>query len=418
MKKTIAMALVVLTMTAMVPATSMAATKNYISADIAAAQDTELTGSSAPHLTIESNADNTEDMYFVLNLNNAEWLYSGEGQIAPGMNYTVLSGTSMAIRVDAQSFAPNVNDMAIPIYAKILEAGVATVTIDPKDSEVTGGTFTFAHVSFPGMAVTVSDVNSTEGNFTVSFKDDYPYTMVAGRLFKLSINNGFVFTEVGNTAGSGKYLGIVDFSVDSKDQSVAYVKLTGTAGMSVGQIKISDISVAATSATKDETTSISIEPLYGEGSAITYKLDNFKSTDIVKTGKEVKFDMGGNYYVVDGDMLYAIDAAPFIDNNGRAMLPLRAIANAFDISDDSITWDDETKTVIITDSQGNKISVKVGEKYITTGSKTVVMDTTAVIKEGRVFLPMRSVLNALNVSDDDIEWDEKEKAVTVYYTAK
>lgn len=418
MKKKLAMILAVACMTFAVPVVSMAATQNYMSSDIAVAQDSELAGSTAPYLTIESDKNHTKDMYFLLNLNNAEWLYSGEGEISQGINYTVFSGNSMGIKVDAQSFEPDTNDIIIPIYAKVLEAGVATVTIDPKNSEVSGGTYTFAHASFPGMAVTVSDVDSTEGKFTVSFKDDYPYSMVAGRLFKLFINNGFVFTGVDGATGSGKYAGIVEFAVDSKNPSVAYVKLTGTAGMSEGKIKISNICVAATSATGDDATNISIEPVYGEGSAITYKLDNFKSAETVKSGKEVKFDMGGNYYVVDGDMLFAIDAAPFIDNNGRAMLPLRALANAFEISDDNIAWNDDTKTAVITDSKGSNIAVKIGEKFITAGNKTVIMDTTAVIKDGRVFLPMRSVLNALSVSDDDIEWNEKEKSVTVYYTAK
>ncbi|MGE4214194.1 MAG: copper amine oxidase N-terminal domain-containing protein [Anaerotignaceae bacterium] len=417
MRKRLAVILAAVCMATITPTTSMASTYNYVSTDMAVAESTELTGSSAPNLTIESNADNTSDMYFLLNLNNAEWLYEGEGEILQGLEYTVLSGTSMAIRVDAQIFGTDVNDIRIPIYAKVLDAGVATVTIDPKESQVSGGTFTFAHVSFPGMSVTVSDVDSATGKFTISFKDDYPYSMVAGRLFKLSIDNGFVFTGVDNATGSGKYAGLVDFSVDTQNQSIAYVKITGTTGMSVGQIKITDISVAATSSTDSDATSISIEPLYGEGSAITYKLDNFKSNETVKTGKEIKFDIGGNYYVVDEDMLYAIDTAPFIDNNGRAMLPLRAIANAFEISDENILWEDETKTAVITDGDGDKISVKIGEKFITTATKTVFMDTTAVIKEGRVYLPMRAVLNALNVSDDNIKWDDKEKSVTVYCEA-
>lgn len=414
MKKRLAVVLAAMCMATMAPTVSMAATNNYVSSDRAVTQDTELTGSSAPYLTLESDSGNTSDMYFVLNLNNAEWLYEGEGEISQGLEYTVLSGTSMAIKVDAEIFGTDVNDIKIPIYAKILDAGVATVTIDPKESQVSGGTFTFAHVSFPGMVVTVYGVDSTLGVFTISFQDDYPYSMVAGRLFKISIDNGFVFTDVSASSGSGKYQGLVDFEVDTKNQSIAYVKITGTAGMSEGKIKIGNIGVAATSSTGDEATSISIEPLYGEGSAISYKLENFKSPEIVRTGKEIKFDIGGNYYVVDNRLVMVIDSAPFIDNNGRAMLPLRAIANAFEISDENISWDDKTKTAIITDSDGKKISVKIGEKYITTGTKTVFMDTTAVIKNGSVFLPMRAVFNAFDISDKDILWDEKEKSVTVY----
>lgn len=418
MKKGLAVVLAAMCMATTAPAVSMAATKNYVSSDIAVSQDTELVGTSAPYLTIESSTDNTSDMYFLLNLNNAEWLYEGEGEIAQGLKYTVLSGTSMAIRVDAQVFGTDVNDIKIPIYAKVLDAGRATVTIDPKESQVSEGTFTFAHVSFPGMAVTVSDVDSATGKFTVSFKDDYPYSMVAGRLFKLSINNGFVFTGVGNAAGSGKYAGLIEFSVDNQNKAIAYVKITGTAGMSTGQIKLGDVAVAATSNTGNGTTSISIEPLYGEGSAITYKLENFKSPEIVRTGKEIKFFIGLDNYVIDNMKVMRIHSAPFIDNNGRAMLPLRAIANAFEIPDDNISWDDKTKTVVITDGNGEGISIKIGEKFITSSTKTIYMDTTAVIKDGSVFLPMRAVFNAFGINDKDILWDEKEKEVTVYYKAK
>ncbi|MBR2594624.1 MAG: copper amine oxidase N-terminal domain-containing protein, partial [Firmicutes bacterium] len=117
------------------------------------------------------------------------------------------------------------------------------------------------------------------------------------------------------------------------------------------------------------------------------------------------------YQLKGADM--EMDSAPFIDENDRTMLPVRVVANALGISDDDIAWDDETKTASFTRPDGKVVSCTVGEKAIKIDDEVIQIDTAPVIDGDRIFLPMRALFNAFNVSDDHIIWDGANKTVTV-----
>ena len=108
-----------------------------------------------------------------------------------------------------------------------------------------------------------------------------------------------------------------------------------------------------------------------------------------------------------------MDAAPFIDENDRTMLPVRVVANALGISDDDIAWDSETKTASFTRPDGKVVSCTVGSNIITIGDEEIEIDTAPVIVNDRIFLPMRALFNAFNVADEHIIWDAAERSVTI-----
>ena len=108
-----------------------------------------------------------------------------------------------------------------------------------------------------------------------------------------------------------------------------------------------------------------------------------------------------------------MDSAPFIDENDRTMLPVRVVANALGISDADITWDDETKTATFTRADGVVVSCTVGSNVIKVGDQDMVIDTVPVIRNDRIYLPMRALFNAFNVSDAHIIWDGENRTVTV-----
>ena len=414
MKKCITMIVASILMVATMATTAMAATDSYTDRDISVRAGTEMIGSNASKLVIEKSDDHTQDLIFNLHLNNATWLYSGETTIAPGLKCTVLTSTQMIVAVDFAIYDPVSNNIVIPLEAKIESAGVAQVTISSSNSTVSSATHSFAHVNYPGMAITLTDVDGINGTFGLTFKDDYPYSMAKGRLFKLTLSNGFTFVSADKVEGTGKYLNVADFTIDSKDKKIAYVTLEGTALSMAGTIKVSGIQTVASEKTGSVTTNLYVEPVYGEGGGLSFHLENFKSVEIVKDGTPILFQIGKTGYLADEEA-FETDVAPFIDTNGRTMLPLRALANAFNISDEDIKWDDATKTVRLMTRDGKEILVKVGSTELRVGVARVSMDTRAVIKEGRTYLPMRAVLNALGVADDDIIWDNKEKTVLVYY---
>ena len=122
--------------------------------------------------------------------------------------------------------------------------------------------------------------------------------------------------------------------------------------------------------------------------------------------------IGDTKYQLNGaDM--EMDSAPFIDDNDRTMLPVRVVANALGISDDDIAWDNETKTASFTRPDGKVVSCTVGSNIIRIGDEEIEIDTAPVIVNDRIFLPMRALFNAFNVSDEHILWDGETKTVTV-----
>ena len=126
---------------------------------------------------------------------------------------------------------------------------------------------------------------------------------------------------------------------------------------------------------------------------------------MVITIGDTKYQLNG----VDMEM----DAAPFIDENDRTMLPVRVVANALGILDADIAWDNSTKTASFTRPDGKVVSCTVGSKIIKIGDEEVEVDTAPVIRNDRIYLPMRALFNAFNVSDAHIIWDGQKKTVTV-----
>lgn len=79
---------------------------------------------------------------------------------------------------------------------------------------------------------------------------------------------------------------------------------------------------------------------------------------------------------------------PFIDSANRVQVPIRVIAEKLGAK---VAWDQSSQTAII----NGTIKIKIGSNEISTPYGTIVMDTKAVIKNGRIYIPVRSVANAM-----------------------
>lgn len=111
--------------------------------------------------------------------------------------------------------------------------------------------------------------------------------------------------------------------------------------------------------------------------------------------------------VVNGDRVNFPDAQPYIDENDRTMVPVRFVSEALGAD---VKWEDKTKKVTITKGSIKAI-LQIGKKSIEVNGKAQNMDTVAIKKEGRTFVPARFVSQALGA---DVEWDEA--VTTVYIT--
>ena len=113
----------------------------------------------------------------------------------------------------------------------------------------------------------------------------------------------------------------------------------------------------------------------------------------VKSGDELTVGVNGE------DVIFP-DAKPFVDENGRTQVPIRAVSEMLDCKGD---WDDATKTAVITKDNGDIVKVTLGSDVLLMNDKTTKMDTTAIIKEERTFIPVRFVAEAMGM---EVEWVE------------
>jgi hypothetical protein len=108
--------------------------------------------------------------------------------------------------------------------------------------------------------------------------------------------------------------------------------------------------------------------------------------------------ISGAYIKVNDKILDFPDARPFIDENNRTQVPVRFVSEALDAE---VEWDGSTRTVKI--SKNDKtVVVKIGEKTIDINGVKKEMDTAAIIKRGRTFVPLRFVSEAF---DATVEWN-------------
>ncbi|MDR1538719.1 MAG: copper amine oxidase N-terminal domain-containing protein [Clostridiales bacterium] len=123
--------------------------------------------------------------------------------------------------------------------------------------------------------------------------------------------------------------------------------------------------------------------------------------------QEVKFVIGEAFYSVNG-VTYSMEAASYISTvSNSTMVPARFLGNALGIRNDSITWDDVSKTATFLApskviqfqlNNSNMIVDGVAVPMVSPDGKAVA----AEIKNDRIYIPMRAFGYALGVS---VDWD-------------
>ena len=151
-------------------------------------------------------------------------------------------------------------------------------------------------------------------------------------------------------------------------------------------------------------------------------------------GKEIQVAAGDKKVVFT-------DAKPFVDENGRTMVPLRPVAEAMGIE---VEWDRRTKTATFSetfdpgiegfgyDVKGKQVYGRIvymslafqvdatevemfGRVKKDNGEMTMIedrfqMDTTPVIRDGRTYAPLRYMVQSFGY---DVIWDKETSTVTV-----
>lgn len=109
----------------------------------------------------------------------------------------------------------------------------------------------------------------------------------------------------------------------------------------------------------------------------------------------MEFTVGSQAMLVDkgnGIEERTLEAAPFINAESRTMVPIRAIADAFDAE---IGWNGETRTVTV--EKGDvKIELVIDKDEATVNGEVRKLDTCPVIVADRTMVPLRFIGEALS----------------------
>jgi len=98
--------------------------------------------------------------------------------------------------------------------------------------------------------------------------------------------------------------------------------------------------------------------------------------------------------------------APFIDQANRTQVPLRATMETYGCN---VAWEAETNTAIVS-KDGTTVEVVIGQNYILKNNTKIAIDSAALIKEGRTYLPIRAVLESFGAN---VSWNNTSQTVMV-----
>lgn len=107
---------------------------------------------------------------------------------------------------------------------------------------------------------------------------------------------------------------------------------------------------------------------------------------------------------------YTYDSGiPFTDSNNRTLVPLRITLERFGAS---VWWNQDINSASV--QRGEiLLEIPIGEKYILCNGQKLGIDTSAIIKDGRTYLPIRAVFEALGAN---VEWKSINDQVIVTST--
>lgn len=103
------------------------------------------------------------------------------------------------------------------------------------------------------------------------------------------------------------------------------------------------------------------------------------------------------------------EAAPFIEN-GRTMIPLRAMADAFGFQ---VEWEQSERKITLT-KDGKQIVLYIGKPEMSVDGQSVLLtEAVPMMKHNVTFLPVRPLAEIIG---SEVEWDAGTRTAT--FTAK
>ena len=145
-------------------------------------------------------------------------------------------------------------------------------------------------------------------------------------------------------------------------------------------------------------------PVYGIYDTLTEKDFTLPVAPNSAGGTPANNGTGDIRVTVDGQTL-SFDVAP-VNENGRVMVPMRAIFEALGAE---IQWNGATNTIDAT-KDSTTILLTLGKQTATVNGKSVSLAAPAKLINGRTFVPLRFVAEALGC---EVNWDAETKLISI-----
>lgn len=351
------------------------------------------------------------------------------------MTDVIEAGATGSIRLDggvvskSASYEPKGTDIEMSVEAAGWESYFDSAKI---------GTYTKGANPYGPVSITVKNPSASANMYeqvsVVTVGDNSGRKYSKGDMITLKFDNDFYFfTKLGvpKMTAEGSFGGKVGFAFNEQNRQEAYIVFNGDVDTSVeGSITMDGIVIKRDKAdafgfvnlaayVKNDPCSYTSAQAGKYNAGLTGTLSEEKVNGESKNEEvsapaedntvKAVFQIGNLEYTIGGEKKELL-AAPYI-KDGSTMLPMRAVAGIVGIGDDSITFSDGQAVFEMAD--GKKLVVTAGEKTFAVGNDKKQSATAAEITNGTMFLPMRSLVTALGIADDKIEFNSETKEITI-----
>lgn len=201
---------------------------------------------------------------------------------------------------------------------------------------------------------------------------------------------------------------IGDLMVKLTSTSSDFAPITAIAAYSVDKNGILNTSNESSSSGSSHSLSNTTSGTGSSAKPETSKNENAETETPSDTATSPKISMSiGDTSMTIGDTTVTFDTAPYINKDNRSMFPVRAISEAFGAD---VDWNGDTQTVTVT-LNTRTVTMQIGSDTMYINGTPTAMNTAPEITNGRTFIPIRDIANALGI--ENIDWDESTQTVTL-----
>ncbi len=381
-----------------------------------------------PKIVIGSSSTHKKSaITFYVNFEGANWAGPKSGNLYTGVTYTVEDINRLCIQVNQSSFDFKKRSIVLPVNVKIVGGGDITATVESNGTSVSDKTVVFAkgvdgNVSFGTNMDGVKASEYCELN-PIYINDTTTQVYKAGTKFKVSVDNGYYFTNNGSISATGKFEGKCTFSLDESDKSVGYINITEDTAAETGKVSVDGLVLKrnATGAIKVimiEMSGKGMEQYTRKFAAATYDANYVytpttteASTEATTQGpkKTVVFSVNSDKYNVDGVSRSAY--LPLKIEKMHTVIPLEVFRAVYDVKDEDFSSDGNSAKI----NFGDKVmTFKVGSSTAALGENSVDLSYDVSSDGGNLYVPLVPVFNAMGVKNEDIVFNSADKTITIY----